>query len=164
MLWAHRVVSNLQTKLIFLFDRNLQNYLRHIEGFLAENFAKFFPPLQSLVLVGQVDHLHKLINIFSQVQVDHLYKLVNMYFWLKRSKVPTDPRIKFFCIKLLSNNYNNIFVLHIYIHHVAAMMLSGISVEEKIKRKWQREILLKRKRKIKNFFLTFFKNIYIHQL
>ena len=68
-----------------------------------------------------------------------------MYFWLKRSKVPTDPRIKFFCIKLLSNNYNNIFVLHIYIHHVAAMMLSGISVEEKIKRKWQREILLTRK-------------------
>ena len=72
--------SILQIKLRFLFDRNLQNHLRHIEGFLAENFAQFFPPLQSLVLVGQVDHLHKLINIFSQVQVDHLYKLISMYF------------------------------------------------------------------------------------
>merc|ERR550534_3438414 len=39
-------------KLIFV------HHLRHIEGFLAENFAQFFPPLQSLVLVGQVDHLH----------------------------------------------------------------------------------------------------------
>ena len=43
---------------------------------------------------------------------------------------------------------NNVFVLHI--NHVAAMMLGGISVEEKIKRKWQREILLKRERKNKN--------------
>merc|ERR1719357_629237 len=39
-------------KLIFV------HHLGHIEGFLAENFAQFFPPLQSLVLVGQVDHLH----------------------------------------------------------------------------------------------------------
>ena len=103
VLLAHRVFKILQSKLRFLFDRNLQNYLRHIEGFLAENFAQFFPPLQSLVLVGQVDHL---------------YKLINRYFRWKRSKVPRDPRNKYFCKKLLSDNDKNLtirFLFCIYI-------------------------------------------------
>merc|ERR1719430_1962378 len=41
----------------FWYKLILVHHLRHIESLFTEHLPQFLPPLQSLVLIGQVDHL-----------------------------------------------------------------------------------------------------------